>query len=260
MAFCSNCGQPLAAGAKFCASCGTPAGGAANDGSKRVQKFDGEIHKCPNCGAQLPSMAVRCPECGFELRGVRNTSAAVELQKLIDSVKPVYDEDGDLNERKTNEKKVALMKNFVIPNTAEDINELMIMASSYVKTTEDYYEDKGWEEQPESKLVSGYIYIMDSIKNKLPLLTGLTEEHKSNLNRLYDEARSNLLSKQKKSKRSDFVSKISFIATFLFLGIIFIAATVFLGRLDFPFKGFARFFIGLCGGVFALMALLGLAT
>ncbi|MBQ8081554.1 MAG: SPFH domain-containing protein [Clostridia bacterium] len=46
--FCSNCGQPLTAGAKFCPSCGAKQGGEV----------------CANCGAPLAADAKFCPQCG----------------------------------------------------------------------------------------------------------------------------------------------------------------------------------------------------
>ncbi len=47
MAFCINCGQELAEGAKFCASCGN-AVDAPQNGAKEQRKtvYDGELHKC----------------------------------------------------------------------------------------------------------------------------------------------------------------------------------------------------------------------
>lgn len=80
MAFCSKCGKELAKGAQFCASCGTPVGGAAvNDGTKRVQKFVGEIRKCPSCGAEIPAMTAVCPSCGHELNNVKVGSGVKEF-------------------------------------------------------------------------------------------------------------------------------------------------------------------------------------
>ena len=59
MAFCSNCGKELAAGAKFCFECGTPVG--KTDETVRRTVYSGEIHKCPSCGEVLQSMTAICP-------------------------------------------------------------------------------------------------------------------------------------------------------------------------------------------------------
>ena len=63
MAFCINCGQELAEEANFCANCGK----AVNSSSSTAQRktvYDGEIHKCPNCGEYNLSHRV-CSACGY---------------------------------------------------------------------------------------------------------------------------------------------------------------------------------------------------
>ena len=76
MAFCVNCGQELKEGVKFCANCGSTV-----IPHKKVVKnerktfYDGEIHKCPNCGEVINSFIISCPSCGYELRGSSVTSS-----------------------------------------------------------------------------------------------------------------------------------------------------------------------------------------
>lgn len=139
MAFCSKCGKELADGAQFCASCGTPVGEAGNDGSKRVQKFEGEIRKCPNCGAVLESFQAVCPSCGFELRG--NLKVASSVQKLMDKIAELEserEEEGGLagfssqflsmSANKTDTSIANVIKAFPVPNTVEEILEFMMLA------------------------------------------------------------------------------------------------------------------------------------
>ena len=52
MAFCINCGQELTEGAKFCANCGKVVNGE-NPTPQRKTVYEGQIHKCPNCGEVL---------------------------------------------------------------------------------------------------------------------------------------------------------------------------------------------------------------
>ena len=54
MAFCINCGQELAEGAKFCANCGKAVNGE-NPTTQRKTVYEGQIHKCPNCGEVINS-------------------------------------------------------------------------------------------------------------------------------------------------------------------------------------------------------------
>lgn len=118
MAFCINCGQELAEGAKFCANCGK-AVGASQNGAKEHRKtvYDGELHKCPNCGERLDSFVTACPACGYELRGAKVTSAVNELAQKLERTESV-------------EQKIDLIRNFYIPNTKEDICEFFILATS----------------------------------------------------------------------------------------------------------------------------------
>ena len=81
MAFCSNCGKELAAGAKFCFECGTPVG--KTDETVRRTVYSGEIHKCPVCGEVLQSMTAICPACGHEINSAKLASA---LKEFIDEI------------------------------------------------------------------------------------------------------------------------------------------------------------------------------
>lgn len=82
MAFCINCGQELADGAKFCANCGK----AVNDSNSTEQRktvYDGVIHKCPNCGEVLTSFLANCPACGFEFNTKKVNSSLTEFIEEI---------------------------------------------------------------------------------------------------------------------------------------------------------------------------------
>lgn len=118
MAFCINCGQELADGAKFCANCGT-AVSDTNSNTKRKMVYDGEVHKCPQCGEVLDSFVAVCPSCGYELRGSSTTSAVKEFASKLDNVTTEYQKEN-------------IIRNFPIPNTKEDIFEFMILASSNI--------------------------------------------------------------------------------------------------------------------------------
>ena len=62
MAFCTNCGEQIKEGAKFCASCGAPTDFKENnDNIKRKSVYEGEIHKCPQCGEALESFVTILP-------------------------------------------------------------------------------------------------------------------------------------------------------------------------------------------------------
>ena len=84
MAFCINCGQELADGANFCANCGKSTN-EWNSGTERKAKYEGELHKCPNCGENLTSLTAICPACGHEFNSVKVDDDLYKFSQHIDS-------------------------------------------------------------------------------------------------------------------------------------------------------------------------------
>lgn len=143
MAYCMNCGQQLPEGAKFCSSCGTATGEVKTETAQRKTVYDGELHKCPNCGELINAFVTICPACNYELRGAKASSIVKEFadkleqiertreaQKFHSFIGKLYGSDGQLN--KTDEQKISLIRSFSIPNTKEDIFEFMILAASNI--------------------------------------------------------------------------------------------------------------------------------
>lgn len=120
MAFCINCGKELVEGAKFCLECGTPvANTQAAQQSERKATYDGEIHKCPQCGEVLQAFAAVCPSCGYEIRG---TSASGSVKDFV----------AKLNAASSDREKAEIIRNYPVSNTKEDIFEFMIVASTNI--------------------------------------------------------------------------------------------------------------------------------
>lgn len=72
--YCRKCGKQIPDNSRFCSFCGEDLSSDINTeheerGKKRKVVFDGEIHKCPNCGEILDAFVIKCPTCGFEIRG-----------------------------------------------------------------------------------------------------------------------------------------------------------------------------------------------
>lgn len=142
MAFCSNCGKQLDDKAKFCSACGASRPVQTENENKRNTVYEGEIHKCPNCGEVLDSFLTRCPSCGMELRGSKATNAVRELALKLETIEAhrEYEKPKSIfklaystsNLSKTDEQKVSLIRSFSIPNTKEDIVEFMILATANV--------------------------------------------------------------------------------------------------------------------------------
>ena len=115
MAFCINCGQKLAEGAKFCANCGK----AVNNDSTNQRKtvYDGELHKCPNCGELLNAFGTVCSSCGYEIRGSKASNSVKEFAMRL------ADAENDMQ-------KITIIQSFPIPNNKEDILEFLILAAT----------------------------------------------------------------------------------------------------------------------------------
>ena len=139
MAFCSNCGHQLAEGVNFCFECGTKVNKQepSQDEIRKVA-YDGEIHKCPNCGDILDAYESVCKACGYEQRGSKATSSvhelAVRLQKIEEArltsknnSRFSFGQSSEIDQQKIN-----LIRSFVIPNTKEDILEFAVLAASNV--------------------------------------------------------------------------------------------------------------------------------
>lgn len=120
MAFCINCGCKLTDGAKFCYECGKQVEAPeVNKKTQRTMVYDGEIHKCPNCGDILDAHELVCESCGYERRGGVVTHSIQEFTESISLAATELD-------------KATIIRNYPIPNTKEDIFEFLILSSSNI--------------------------------------------------------------------------------------------------------------------------------
>ena len=177
--YCRKCGKQIDDNSRFCSFCGEDLSSNAKTdqeehGKKRKVVFDGEIHKCPNCGEILDAFVTKCPTCGFEIRGTKGGTNKVEelAQKL----------------QKTNNisKKKELISNFYVPNTKEDIIEFFTLAVSQID------DDNACSEAWCSKL--------DQTLIKARLSFGNSDEYKY-LVKLYDNAKKNKKKEDAKKHR-----------------------------------------------------------
>ena len=113
---------------------------SAEQQTTRKVIYDGEIHKCPNCGEVLKAFEINCPSCGHELRNIKVSSAVKEFALKLEAIesKREYEKprglfaNAEAQQRisKTDEQKISLIKNFSVPNSREDMLEFMILATS----------------------------------------------------------------------------------------------------------------------------------
>ena len=85
----------------------------------------GNIIVCPNCGAQVSSLAGICSKCGHEFTGIAANSSA---QMLANKIEKISNETKDLEERWN--KMASIINVFPIPNTKEDLFELAVSMHS----------------------------------------------------------------------------------------------------------------------------------
>lgn len=118
MAFCINCGQKLATGAKYCSNCGKATHESASS-PQREYVYEGKLFKCPCCGEVLQSFTSSCTACGYELRG---SKVAESLSEFVKKLECTYSES----------QRSLLIRNFPIPNIKEDLFEFLILASTNI--------------------------------------------------------------------------------------------------------------------------------
>ena len=81
-----NCGQQLPEGAKFCSGCGTAMGKVKTETTQRKTVYEGELHKCPNCGDIIDAYELVCKSCGYEFRDRQASKAVRELAAKIQEI------------------------------------------------------------------------------------------------------------------------------------------------------------------------------
>ena len=158
MKFCTNCGKQLNDDAKFCDTCGAPVSGTqtppptpvAEKKESRKQVFEGDIHKCPNCGTVLTSGIIKCPGCGFELRNIKASNAITDFSNKLNSI--------------SKQQKASFILSYPIPNTKEDFMEFLFLVSSeYVQQnyismgSTEYFIYKAWESKYKQLKNKAYI-------------------------------------------------------------------------------------------------------
>ena len=104
---------------------------------------EGDLKKCPSCGAPVSSFNTKCSDCAYEFR---NTQAASSIQKLYDELQKMEESersrerswaqkiDGDLGIQKSvATRQASAISSFPVPNTREDLLEFLSIATSEAK-------------------------------------------------------------------------------------------------------------------------------
>jgi len=98
----------------------------------------GDVKKCPSCNAQINSFSSVCGDCGYEFRNIGANTSVKELSQKLDKVVSEcetksykhmvgrgYGDEETARRDDITAKQKYVIKNFPVPNTREDILELL---------------------------------------------------------------------------------------------------------------------------------------
>lgn len=90
MVYCPKCGEQLNDDANFCQKCGQTVSITITKTAERKIVYEGEVHKCPSCGTDLPSFTAICPGCGHEINSQKISPDVKEfIEKIADYDKQI---------------------------------------------------------------------------------------------------------------------------------------------------------------------------
>lgn len=105
----------------------------------------GDVKKCPACGAMITAFSAICPECGHEFSNIAANSSIQRLFEMLNQVEVESKEDAStligglvqvyakgfsqmIGGDKDTRRRKAIIQNFPIPNTKDDILEFLAQA------------------------------------------------------------------------------------------------------------------------------------
>ena len=122
-----------------------------NEPPKQSNK-EGDLKKCPSCGAPVESFNTKCVECGHEFRNINHSQSVeklfdmlneLESQRPADETNPLkalgslyakaFSGSSIMGGSKHESQKSAIIRNFPISNTKEDILEFLSLAVPMAK-------------------------------------------------------------------------------------------------------------------------------
>ena len=131
----------------------------------------GAVKKCPACGAFVQQMQIKCPECGYEFRDIEACSTTKELQKKLDEIASEASNHSVVSSisarlcgtiDKVTTRKIQTIKNWPVPNTKEDLIEMLILCNSNRKI--DYGSDVETERMIASAWNAKFKQVMSKAK------------------------------------------------------------------------------------------------
>lgn len=131
----------------------------------------GAVKRCPACGALVQQMQIKCPECGYEFRDVGACSTAKELQQKLDEIEADSSDSMGVNGKsakskgmdKTTARKVQIIKNWPVPNTKEDLIEMLTLCNANRETDmdENKLEAEAWDRKLNQVFAKAKVLLKD---------------------------------------------------------------------------------------------------
>jgi len=231
MAYCQKCKSELDEDALFCQECGER---VHKKRKERTIVYEGDIHKCPNCGENLKSFIGNCPQCGHEIRNTESTDSIKEFEGKLERIeekvmskfqeknsvmKNVFGRDFkssdeydqakyDFEEQKE-QQKVNLIINYSVPNTKEDILEFMILVASNINTKKDIDDD----------VTKAWISKLDQLYQRAELVIGSGPDF-DQIKRIYAKKKQDIYQKKKRKVLIIIAVIVGYFLVFLILGLI----------------------------------------
>ena len=166
---------------------------AAQKSAPKSNKF-GDVRKCPACGAMIDSLQAKCPECGYEFTNIEANSTAKALLKELEKIDAAGNGMfGGLTQvfgtDSVTKKKIQLIKNFPIPNTKEDLLEMLSLcnenAEPYSGGVEGQRLSFTWESKINQLVLKARMVLKDDTDFEYLLAEIERDKKKRKIKRLY---------------------------------------------------------------------------
>lgn len=152
--------------------------------------YEGNLHKCPNCGEILNSFMTNCPSCGYEIRDTHGVSSARQLASKLEQIESQRPQKkrsniftqyfrGGYQLQSIDEQKINLIKNYAIPNTKEDVLEFIILAAANIdlKVYGSNSENLQFYDPARRELSDAWLAKLEQANQKAEILFGQAPEY-----------------------------------------------------------------------------------
>jgi hypothetical protein len=170
---------------------------------KATSNKEGDIKKCPSCGASVKSFQIKCDECGHEFRGTSANKITSQLKNELASIdKSKFEFDSDYN------KALAfVVKNLPVSNNKEDLIEVLTFMSSKVI---------GSNSDDSNDMITAYHSKALEVVDKLLLMSDIEDSVRSHIKSIQEQ----MLQKRRKRSRNEVILYVIMTPVLLFVAYV----------------------------------------